>query len=149
MRAALCFDGVEDEALVESAKEFLAAFAPLEAWCAYGDAAERVFQTALERHHGRQPPHPGPAHPGPDGEQAAAIAGRGVGLLRRAGADATARTLGGRDAGHALAEASSGEILLIIAAGHRAESGPKSLGHVARFVIDHAGGPVLVLRLPR
>ncbi len=74
-------------------------------------------------------------------EQAAAIAERGVELLRRAGFDgATPRTPAGRDAGHALAAASSPHVVLFIAAGHRRFAGPKSVGHVTRFVVDHAPG---------
>jgi nucleotide-binding universal stress UspA family protein len=145
--AALCVDGVEDDVLVDAAKEALSACARVEAWCAYGAAAERLMQEILERHHGPRP-HPPPGHPSLDAEQAEAIAGRGAALLAHAGLDARPRVLGGSDAGHAIAGASTGDVLLVLAAGHRREEGPKSVGHVARFVIDRARGPVLVVRLP-
>jgi hypothetical protein len=145
MIVAMCFDGVEDESLIEAARTFLPAFANVEAWCAYGDAAERMLDEIAERHHGPHPPHPthGAAL---DAGQAKAIADRGVALLLRAGVAASARTFGGRDAGHALAAASGAEHVLVLLAGHREGSGPKSIGHVARFVVDHARGPVLLLR---
>jgi hypothetical protein len=146
LTAALCFDGVEDDAIVAAAQAFLQCCARIESWCAYDDTAERTLEAALARHHGPPPPRP-PHHPSLDAEQAGAIANHGVELLRRAGFTATPRTFAGRDAGHALATQSSPEIVLIIAAGHRPELGPKSVGHVARFMIDHARGPVLVLRL--
>jgi len=143
--AALCFDGVEDEELVDAAKDVLAGCERIEAWCAYGDSAERLVAAALDRHHAPHPPPPG--HANLDAEQASAIAARGREILADAGFTAAPRTLSGRDAGHALADASDPNVLLILASGHRRERGPKSVGHVARFVIDHARGPVLLLRL--
>jgi nucleotide-binding universal stress UspA family protein len=145
MTAALCFDGLEDERLVEAAKPFLAAYPKIESWCAYGDIAERTLAIAVGRHHGSHPEPPD--HESLDAEQATAIADRGVELLARAGFTAIARTLAGRDPGHALAHATRPDVVLLIAAGHREESGPRSVGHIARFVIDHAKGPVFVLRL--
>jgi nucleotide-binding universal stress UspA family protein len=142
--AAICFDGVDDEALIESARAFLPTFAGIEAWCGYGDAAERFIQDVAKRHHGPHPLHH--PHTAIDAEQADAIARHGVALLLRAGFEAIPRTFGGRDPGHALAAASGPDYVLVLLAGHREGSGPKSVGHVARFVLDHAHGPVLLLR---
>jgi nucleotide-binding universal stress UspA family protein len=142
MKAALCFDGVDDDALVQAARPFLRHFDTIESWCAHGAEAEHLLLDVARRHHA--PPH----HPAIDAEQAEAIARRGVERLQRCGLHAVARTLGGRDAGHALAAASAADVTLVLSAGHRAGTGPKSVGHVARFVIDHARGPVLLLRLP-
>ena len=147
LTAAVCFDGVDDEALVEAALDLLRCFERVESWCAYGDEAQRLLDDAGERHHG--PPHhrPHPHHyETADAEQAEAIAAHGVTLLQRAGFTAVARTYRGIDAGHALARASNAEHALILAAGHRESTGPKSVGHVARFVVDHARGPVIVVR---
>jgi len=141
--AAMCFDGVDDEALVDAAHELLACAGSVESWCGYGDAAERLLEDVAKRHHA--PPHP-PHHATVDAEQAAAIAERGVALLQRAGFEAIARTFGGHDPGHALATASGPQYVLVLGAGHREGRGPKSVGHVARFVIDHAQGPVLLVR---
>jgi hypothetical protein len=146
LTAAVCFDGVEDDAIVAASRAFLQCCDRIESWCAYDDTAERTLEAALGRHHGPPRPHP-LRHPSLDAEQAVAIALHGVELLRGAGFTATARTFAGRDAGHALAMESTPEVALIIAAGHRPELGPKSVGHVARFVLDHARGPVLFLRL--
>jgi nucleotide-binding universal stress UspA family protein len=97
--------------------------------------------------HGRPPPPPHQPRDEVDRWQAEAIAEGGAALLRAANVAAEPRVLGGRDAGHALAEASSPAITLFLAAGHRGGFGPRSVGHVARFAIDHARGPVLVVRL--
>jgi nucleotide-binding universal stress UspA family protein len=156
---ALCVDGVRDELLVEAALPWTGHFARVEVWCAYGDAAARELEHLRERH-GRPhhpPPHqPPPRHrpsspprhpePDPDREQAEAIAARAAGLLAARRVAANPRVLGGRDAGHAIAAASTPDIALFLAAGHRGGIGPKSIGHVARFVIDHAIGPVIVVR---
>jgi hypothetical protein len=68
-------------------------------------------------------------------------------MLGRAGFAAIAKTLGGRDPGHALAQASTADVTLVLAAGHGGGIGPKSVGHTARFVIDHARGPLVLLRI--
>ena len=142
---ALTLDGVDDEALIDAALPWTSHFEGLEIWCAYGDRAMRELEHQRERH-GR--PHPPPPHaPDPDRDQAEAIAARGIELLRARGLTATTRILGDRDPGHALAAATGPNVTLLLAAGHRGGIGPKSVGHVARFVIDHARGPVIVLRL--
>jgi nucleotide-binding universal stress UspA family protein len=144
---AVCFDGVEDDALIEIARDILADAPRIEAWCAYGSAVEQFIAELAGRHH-RPPHHPPPtSHQSLDAQQAESIAKHGVKLLADAGYSATPRTLGGRDAGHAIADATNPESLVVLAASHRRDVGPKSFGHVARFVIDHARGPVLVLRL--
>ena len=142
--AAVCFDGIDDEALVEAASDVVRGFEPVEAWCAYGDEAQRLLDDVAERHHG--PPHFPPHHDAIDAEQAEAIAQRGVALLQRAGFTSVARTLRGFDPGHAIAEASGPDYVVVLAAGHRDGVGPKSVGHVTRFVVDHARGPVIVVR---
>lgn len=147
MIAAVCVDGVDDEGLIEAARPFLPFFSGVEAWCAHGDAAQRMIEEVAERHHGPRPPRP-PHHDVIDAEQADLIALRGVALLQGAGFRATARTFGGRDPGHALAAASGPGFVLILSAGHRGGIGPKSVGHVARFVLDHVPSPVLLLRAP-
>ncbi len=145
-RLAICFDGIQDEELVTAALPWIAAFEHTEAWCAYGDTATR--ELAYVRHgHGRPPPPPPHAHDEVDRWQAESIAEGGVALLRAANVEAQPRILGGRDPGHALAEASEPGLTLFLAAGHRGGVGPRSVGHVARFAIDHARGPVLVVRL--
>jgi hypothetical protein len=142
---AVCLDGVEDEELVAAALPWTGAFERVEAWCAYGDLAAR--ELAYVRHgHGRPAPPPH-AHDEVDRRQAEAIAESGAALLRAANVEAQPRTLGGRDPGHALAEASGPGVTLFLAAGHRRGIGPKSVGHVARFAIDHARGALLVVRL--
>lgn len=144
-RLAICLDGIEDDALVAAALPWIAAFEHVEAWCAYGDLAAR--ELAYVRHaHGRPPP-PHRVHDEVDRRQAEAIAEGGVALLRAAKLEANSRILGGRDPGHALAEASGPDVALFLAAGHRAGIGPASVGHVARFAIDHARGPLIVVRL--
>jgi nucleotide-binding universal stress UspA family protein len=145
--AAVCFDGVDDEVLIEAARIFLPSFERVEAWCGYGDSAERFMEEVADRHHGPPPQH-APRHISIDAEQADAIARHGVALLQRAGFEATPRALGGRDPGHALAAASGSGFILMLSAGHRGGVGPKSIGHVARYVLDHACGPVLLLRAP-
>jgi len=145
-RLAICFDGIEDDALVAAALPWIAAFERVEAWCAYGDLAAREL-AYVRRAHGRPPPPPHRAHDEVDRRQAEAIAEGGVGLLRAAKVEVQSRILGGRDPGHALADASGPDITLFLAAGHRAGSGPASVGHVARFAIDHARGPLIVVRL--
>ncbi len=140
--AALCFDGDEDEELIDAALELLPAFERVEAWCAYGDYADQVLQEMEARHHA---PHHPPREIA-DSEQAFAIAKHAVALLAKAGIDATPRGMSGRDPEHVLAEESGPERMLIMFAGHRRGVGPKSIGHVARFVLDHAKGPVLLLR---
>ena len=144
-RLAICFDGIEDDALVAAALPWIAAFERVEAWCAYGDLAAREL-AYVRRAHGRPPPPPHRAHDEVD-RQAEAIAEGGVALLRAAKLEAQSRILGGRDPGHALAEASGPDVTLFLAAGHRGGIGPASVGHVARFTIDHARGPVIVVRL--
>jgi nucleotide-binding universal stress UspA family protein len=146
--AAVCVDGIEDDRLIEAAKDVLSSCTRIEAWCAYGSEAERFVRDVIERHHGPHPHAHDPPHASLDAEQAEAIAERGAMLLTHAGFPATAKAFGGRDAGHAIADASNPDVLVVVAAGHRRDLGPKSIGHVARFVIDHARGPVLVLRLP-
>lgn len=143
MTAAVCFDGIDDEALVEAARAFLPTFATIEAWCGHSHEAGRLLEDILERHHAPPPPM---NHATIDVAQAQAIASHGAELLRQAGYDAVTRTFEGRDAGHAIAAASHAGILLIILVGHREDTGPKSVGHVARFIIDHANSPVLLLR---
>jgi hypothetical protein len=148
MKVAICFDGVDDEALAAALPEFLRDAGPVESLCAYGDAAQRLVEQIAERHHGpAHPQHHPPHHRSLDEEQAAAIARHGCAILERHGVTATARTVGGSNAEHAIAEFSGPNVLLVLAAGHREGIGPRSVGHVARFVIDHARGPVTVLRL--
>jgi nucleotide-binding universal stress UspA family protein len=144
-RLAICLDGREDDELVAAALPWIAAFEKVEAWSAYGDLAAR--ELAYIRHaHGRPPPRH-KAHDEVDRRQAEAIAEGGVALLRAAKVEAQPRILRGRDPGHALAEASGPDVALFLAAGHRGGIGPASVGHVARFAIDHARGPVIVVRL--
>jgi nucleotide-binding universal stress UspA family protein len=148
MKLAVCFDGIDDEALTMAAVPFVRGYDAVESWCGYGDEAQRLVEHVAQRHHG--PPHPPPMHhhhSALDEEQARAIAQHGVALLKRENVAATARTLGGDNAEHAIAAATEPGVLLLIAAGHRGGIGPRSVGHVARFVIDHARGPVLVVRL--
>jgi nucleotide-binding universal stress UspA family protein len=142
---AVCLDGVEDEALIAAALPWALRFDWVEIWCAFGDLAARELQHLRDRH-GRPPPPPR-RHDDIDREQAEAVAERGLALARLANLEAQARILSGRDPGHALVAASGPDVALLLAAGHRGGVGPKSLGHVARFVIDHATGPVIVLRL--
>jgi nucleotide-binding universal stress UspA family protein len=145
-RLAICFDGIEDDELVTAALPWIGAFERVEAWCAYGDLAAR--ELAYIRHaHGRPPPPPRHGRDEVDRRQAEAIAEGGAVRLRAAQVEAEPRILGGRDPGHALAEASGPDVALFLAAGHRGGSGPPSVGHVARFAIDHARGPVIVVRL--
>ncbi len=144
---ALALDGIEDERLIDAAIPWISHFERAEVWCAYGDRAMRELEHQRELHGRPPPPHHAPHDPDPDREQAEAIAARGVELLRARGVTATSRILGDRDPGHALAAATEPNVTLLLAAGHRGGTGPKSIGHVARFVIDHARGPVIVLRL--
>jgi nucleotide-binding universal stress UspA family protein len=146
-RIAVCIDGVEDENMIAAAIPWVTRFGEVEVWCAYGDVAEREVQHARDRH-GRTPP-PRPRHDDAtfDREQAAAIAGRSVALMAQQNVKAAARVISGRDAGHALASASGSDAALLLAAGHREGVGPHAVGHVARFVVDHARGPVIVIRL--
>jgi nucleotide-binding universal stress UspA family protein len=147
MKAALCFDGVDDETLANGAAPLLARFDAVEAWCAYGDAAEQLVEHVRERHHGPPHPHHPPHHHASlDEEQARAIAANGVALLSRHGIAASPRALGGANAERAIAAASDRDIVILLSAGHRGGTGPHSIGHVARFVVDHARGPILVVR---
>ena len=147
---ALCVDGVQDEALVAAAMPWIGRFERVEVWCAYGDEAAREFAAVRERHGRPHHPPPPPPHPhdDPDRAQAEAIANSAITLLRERGIVAAPRVLGGgRDPGHAVAAASTPQIALLLSSGHRGGIGPKSIGHTARFVIDHATGPVIVVRL--
>ena len=144
---ALCVDGVDDEALISAALPWLSNAERIEVWCGYGDEAARELEHIRERHGRPHPPHPPHHDDVPDREQADAIAQAAVELLRRRGISATVRTLSGRDAGHAVAAATAREIVVLLGSGHRGGVGPKSIGHVARFIIDHAAGPVIVLKL--
>lgn len=146
---AICVDGVQDEALVAAAMAWTPRFERVEVWCAYGDEAGRELAAVRERH-GRphHPPPPPHHHDDPDRAQAEGIANAAIALLRARGIASAPRVLGGgRDAGHAIAAASTPEIALLLSSGHRGGIGPKSIGHTARFVIDHATGPVIVVRL--
>jgi len=152
---AICVDGVEDDELIDAALAWTARFDRIDVWCAYGDAAARELAYVRGRH-GRPPPErhapppgppPPPHHDSVDQEQAQAIVQRASALLRAHQIDAHERILGGSDSGHALAQASTPDVALFLAAGHGAGTGPRSVGHVARFVIDHAVGPVIVVRL--
>ena len=145
---AIALDGIEDERLIDAAIPWTSHFERVEVWCAYGDLAMRELEHQRERHgRPRPPPHHPPHGPDPDRTQAEAIAAHGIELLGARGITATARVLGDRDPGHALAAATEPNVTVVLAAGHRGGIGPKSIGHVARFVIDHARGPVIVLRL--
>jgi len=146
-RIAVCVDGVEDENVIAAAIPWVSRFGEVEVLCAYGDVAGRELQHARDRH-GRPPP-PRPHHDDEtfDREQAEAIAARGVTLMAQQNVKAGARVISGRDAGHALAAASGSEVALLLAAGHREDVGPHSVGHVARFVVDHARGPLIVIRV--
>jgi nucleotide-binding universal stress UspA family protein len=145
---ALALDGVDDEELIKRALPWIPRFEHVEVWCAYGDVALRELAHQRERYGRHQPPPPPPPHgPDPDRAQAEAIAKRGVDLLHEQNIEATSRILGDRDPGHALAAATSQDVVLFLAAGHRGGIGPKSIGHVARFVIDHATGPVILIRM--
>ncbi len=147
-RLAICLDGVQDDELVAAAAAWTPRFERIELWCAYGDEAARELEHVRERH-GRPPGPPPPHHRHAeiDREQAEAIVKRGAELMRGRHIEATVQVLGGRDAGHALAAASGSDVALFLAAGHRGGVGPHSVGHVARFVIDHARGPVVIVRL--
>jgi hypothetical protein len=147
MMLALCVDGVADGELVTAAKTWVPCFSKVEVWCAYGNLATRELANARERH-GHAPHPPPPKHgPDPDREQADGIVQRGVELLRAQGIEAAPRALGGQDPGRALADASTPEIALFLSSGHHGGIGPKSFGHVARFVVDHARGPVIVVKI--
>ncbi|MGH7661806.1 MAG: hypothetical protein ACRENA_12935 [Vulcanimicrobiaceae bacterium] len=143
---ALCVDGVQDEALVAAAMPWTPRFERVEVWCAYGDVAARELAAVRERH-GRPHPPPPHHHDDPDRTQAGAIADATIAALRSHGINATPRVMGGHDAGHAIAAASTPGIALLLSSGHRGGVGPKSIGHTARFIIDHATGPVIVVRL--
>ncbi|HUY41979.1 MAG TPA: universal stress protein [Candidatus Dormibacteraeota bacterium] len=147
MKAAVCFDGIDDAALAEAVSPAVRAFDNVEAWCAYADAAQQLLDRIVERHHG--PPQPPHRRHGPslDEEQAQGVAARAIALLARHGISAAARIIKGENPERALAEASAQDVVLVLAAGHRGGIGPRSVGHVARFVVDHARGPVLVMRL--
>jgi len=144
---AICLDGVADEALITAALPWAIRFDGVEVWCAYGELAGRELRHVRE-YHGRppEPPHPH-GRDDVDREQAEAIVSRGTELMRHAHIEAQGRILRGRDAGHAIIEASQLDTTLFLAAGHRGGVGPHSLGHVARFVIDHARGPIILVRL--
>ena len=139
--AALCFDGDDDEALIEAARDILPVFECVEAWCAYGDYADELLDELEERHHA---PHH--RHEIADSEQAFAIALHAVTLLAKIGIEAKPRCMSGPDPERALVDESASERVLILLAGHKGGIGPKSMGHVARYVLDHAKGPVLLLR---
>jgi nucleotide-binding universal stress UspA family protein len=149
MRLAICVDGVDDESLIEQAVWWATLFEAVEVWCAYTGEAEREVREQWLRH-GRRPPPPHGRRGGEDmdREQAEAIAARAVTFLEKAGIQAQPRTLAGRDAGHAVAAATGEGLACLVAAGHREGYGPHAIGHVARFIIDHARGPVIVIRLP-
>jgi len=144
---AICIDGVEDEELIAAALLWTARFDSVEVWCAYGELAGRELRHVRE-HHGRppEPPH-SHRHEDVDEEQAEAIVARGTALIRQANVQPRVRMLRGRDAGHAIVAACQPETTLFLAAGHGGGVGPHSVGHVARFVIDHALGPIILVRL--
>jgi len=144
---AICLDGVADDELIAAALPWTVRFDSVELWCAYGELAGRELRHVRE-HHGRSPePHPPHGHDDVDQEQAEAVVARGAVLMRHAHIEPRVRTLPGRDARHAIVAASEPGTTLFLAAGHRGGVGPHSVGHVARFVIDHAGGPIILVRV--
>jgi len=141
---AICLDGVQDEQLIAAAIPWTSLFESVELWCAYGKVAARELGYLRERHLRAAPHH---HSEDVDRQQAQEILDRGAQLMRETRIEPRLRTLTGRDAGHALAEAGRGDVALFLAAGHRPGIGPHSVGHVARFVVDHAACAVIVVRL--
>src|SRR5215472_13060282 len=107
--AALCFDGDEDDALIEAARMLLPAFECVEAWCAYGDYVDQLLEEMEDRHHA---PHH--RHEIIDSEQAFAVAKHAVTLLEKLGIVAMPRSMSGPDPEPALVEQSSSEHVLIL-----------------------------------
>src|SRR5581483_6518661 len=104
--------------LVSAALPWLRSFERVEVWCGYGEEAARELEL-LRHRHGRAH-SPGPPHhdSGPDREQALAIAERARLALREREIEATARVMGDRDAGHAVAASAGRDVALVLSAGH-------------------------------
>ncbi|MFJ4984248.1 universal stress protein [Streptomyces sp. NPDC088732] len=113
------------------------------------DAAHGAFAGLLGRGHPR--PH-GPAHgwgrdPGTRMEEQAAVSGRELlaAAADRLGRPCVRRELTGRVEREVVAAAEGADLLVLARDGDRSHLGPHSLGPAARFVVDHAPCPVLLV----
>jgi nucleotide-binding universal stress UspA family protein len=93
----------------------------------------------------RHPPPPGPPPPGPQAisdEEARALLAE---ARDRLGRDAELLVRRGRVEHEVVAAARDCDLLVLARDGDRRRPGPKSLGPPARFVVDHAPCPVLLV----
>ena len=164
MRVLCCLDGTNVER-IGKALEMFAAVEPLTVGMLHVTDTrpkedmdlirERFWRHPLHPHHPPAPPPEQPPRPSPREEEisqaekvsAAEILKEGVGYC--AGAETIERE--GRPEREIVNVAAEWRADLVIVCSRAAyrmneEIGPKSVGHVARFVLDHAPCPVLLLR---
>ncbi|GHA76184.1 MULTISPECIES: universal stress protein [Streptomyces] len=111
--------------------------------------AHGAFAGLLGRGHPRRPRPPGDWGCDP-GEQVAALGGASAGELLEAAAARLGRPCTrveqtGRPEREVVAAAEGAGLLVLARDGDRARLGPRSLGPAARFVVDHAPCPVLLV----
>jgi nucleotide-binding universal stress UspA family protein len=145
----LCVAGAETEAFWERARTLLPADAEVELYHVIDDAPARE----LEAQFLRRPGHPPPPHL--DARTRAAESRGSDAILRDAGlalGRAAGTTVGrGRPERSIVEHAAEAAASLVIVGCRPGELStppePHSVGHVARFVLDHAPCPVLLVRL--
>ncbi|MFJ5213545.1 universal stress protein [Streptomyces sp. NPDC088354] len=109
------------------------------------DAAHGAFAGLLGRGHGS--PHGWGRDPGTRMEEQATVSGRELleAAAARLGRPCVPRELTGRVEREVVAAAEGAELLVLARDGDRSHLGPHSLGPAARFVVDHAPCPVLLV----
>jgi nucleotide-binding universal stress UspA family protein len=134
------------EATIDAAAALLPPDAQIELLHVAGDE-EAFVRAGRQGLLGRHPPKPPPHERDPVSTASAEEARELLADARaRLGRDATMTARRGR-AAHEVLEALAGADLLVLARGGEPDHlGPKSIGHAARFVVDHAPCDVLLVR---
>ncbi len=148
-RVLVCVAGAETPGFWTHVRDLLPPDAAVDLFHVIDDAAARELEMRVFRRPGHPPPRT-------LDERARAAEQRGSDAIL----DDAARALGlaadvavgrGRPEQEIVRRAIEGDAALVIVASRPGEDatepGPHSLGHVARFVVDHAPCPVLVVRL--
>jgi nucleotide-binding universal stress UspA family protein len=132
------------EATVDAAAALLPAEATVELLHVAGDA-EAVLRAGRHGLLGRRPPPPGHHDPvsTASAEEAAALL---ADALARLGRDAATTARRGRAEEEVLDAVGDADVLVLARGGEPGHRGPKSIGHAARFVVDHAPCDVVLVR---
>jgi nucleotide-binding universal stress UspA family protein len=133
------------EATVDAAAALLPAQAEVELVHVAGDAEAlvRAGRHGLLGRHQPKPPHERDPVSMASAEEAEALL---ADARARLGRDATTSARRGRAADEVLDAVLGAEILVLARGGEPDHLGPKSIGHAARFVLDHAPCDVLLVR---